>query len=234
MAGIPKLRPEVLRTKAESARAKAEAGSEALAARVTSPLHSTWLGSVLGVLLGASFSVCFLTGLVDYLSQHPNGWFRLPAHPADLYRINEGLHVFTGIATIPLLLAKLWVVWPELLEWPPVTGALHALERLSLIPLVGGSLFLLFTGVVNIDYWYSPMAFTFTTAHFWTAWLVVGALVIHIGAKAATVRSELGSAPPADQETEKATRMRARCSQGIGHATRAPGGWAGAASWPRS
>ena len=208
MAGIPKLRPEAVRTKAAAARAKAEAGSEALAARVTSPLHSTWLGSVLGILLGVSFSVCFVTGLVDYLSQHPTGWFHLPAHPADLYRINEGLHVFTGIATIPLLLAKLWVVWPELLEWPPVNNALHALERLSLIPLVGGSLFLLFTGVVNIDYWYSPMAFTFTTAHFWTAWLVVGALVIHVGAKAATVRSELSSAPPPDQETEEAARAR--------------------------
>ena len=162
-------------------------------ARVTSPLHSTWLGVVLGILLGVTFTVCFVTGLVDYLSQHPTGWFHLPAHPADLYRVNEGLHVFTGIATIPLLLAKLWVVWPELLEWPPINNVLHALERLSLIPLVGGSLFLLFTGVLNIDYWYSPMGFSFTNAHFWTAWLVVGALVIHIGAKAATVRTELGS-----------------------------------------
>ena len=180
---------------------------------MTSPLHSTWLGSVLGVLLGVSFSVCFVTGLVDYLSQHPTEWFHLPAHPADLYRINEGLHVFTGIATIPLLLAKLWVVWPELLEWPPITSALHALERLSLIPLVGGSLFLLFTGVVNIDYWYSPMAFTFTTAHFWTAWLVVGALVIHIGAKAATVRSELGSVTarrPRDRGSGQNARRGAR------------------------
>jgi hypothetical protein len=159
---------------------------------VTSPLHSTWLGAVLGIVLGVAFTLCFVTGLVDYLSQHPPGWFHLPAHPADLYRINEGVHVFTGIATIPLLLAKLWVVWPELLQWPPVHNLLHALERLSLVPLVGGSLFLLFTGVANIDYWYSPMGFTFTSAHFWTAWLVVGALVVHIGAKAATVRTELG------------------------------------------
>ena len=186
-----------------TARSKAQDSSAALSERVTSPLHSTWLGAVLGILLGVMFTVCFVTGLVDYLSQHPTGWFHLPAHPADLYRVNEGLHVFTGIATIPLLLAKLWVVWPELLEWPPINSAFHALERLSLIPLVGGSLFLLFTGVVNIDYWYSPMDFTFTTAHFWTAWLVVGALVIHIGAKAATVRAELGSGQtplPADEK----------------------------------
>ena len=193
----------------ETARGKAEDTSAALSRRVTSPLHSTWLGAVLGILLGVTFTVCFVTGLVDYLSQHPTGWFRLPAHPADLYRVNEGLHVFTGIATIPLLLAKLWVVWPELLEWPPINNVLHALERLSLIPLVGGSLFLLFTGVLNIDYWYSPMGFSFTSAHFWTAWLVVGALVIHVGAKAATVRTELGSGRrplPTDEEVAAARR----------------------------
>lgn len=184
---------EALRQGAASAGAKGEKTSASLREKVQSPLHDTWLATVLGVLLGVAFTVCFVTGLVDYLSQHPAWWFHLPAHPADLYRINEGLHVFTGIATIPLLLAKLWVVWPELLEWPPVRSALHALERLSLIPLVGGSLFLLVTGVLNIDYWYSPMAFTFTSAHFWTAWLVVGALVIHIGAKAATVRDEIGA-----------------------------------------
>ena len=193
----------------ETARGKAEDTSAALSRRVTSPLHSTWLGAVLGILLGVTFTVCFVTGLVDYLSQHPTGWFRLPAHPADLYRVNEGLHVFTGIATIPLLLAKLWVVWPELLEWPPINNVVHALERLSLIPLVGGSLFLLFTGVLNIDYWYSPMGFSFTSAHFWTAWLVVGALMIHVGAKAATVRTELGSGRrplPTDEEVAAARR----------------------------
>jgi Oxidoreductase molybdopterin binding domain len=208
VAGTPKSMPDAVRTTVATARSKAEETSAALSGRVTSPLHSTWLGAVLGILLGVTFTVCFVTGLVDYLSQHPTGWFHLPAHPADLYRVNEGLHVFTGIATIPLLLAKLWVVWPELLEWPPVNSALHALERLSLIPLVGGSLFLLFTGVVNIDYWYSPMAFNFTNAHFWTAWLVVGALVIHVGAKAATVRAELGSGRRSLATDEEAAAQR--------------------------
>jgi hypothetical protein len=215
----------MIRTTAATVRAKAEDTSAALSERVTSPLHSTWLGAVLGILLGVTFTVCFATGLVDYLSQHPTGWFRLPTHPADLYRVNEGLHVFTGIASIPLLLAKLWVVWPELLEWPPINSALHALERLSLIPLVGGSLFLLFTGVVNIDYWYSPMPFAFTNAHFWTAWLVVGALVIHVGAKAATVRAELGSGRrplPADEEAAAARRAAVLPGDALGDSR--PGG----------
>jgi hypothetical protein len=183
-----------LRSAVERAQGKAEEKSAELQKRVTSPLHDTWIATVLGLALGITFTICFATGLVDYMSQHPPSWFHLPTHPADLYRVNEGLHVITGVATIPLLLAKLWVVWPELLEWPPVRNVAHAVERLSLVPLVGGSLFLLFTGVLNIDYWYSPMGFYFPTAHFWTAWLVVGALVIHISAKTVTVREQLGSA----------------------------------------
>ena len=183
--------PDRLRAAVRPARSRAREASASLERRVQSPLHDTWLGAVLGISLGIAFTLCFLTGLVDYLSQHPTGWFHLPPHPVDLYRVSEGIHVVTGIATIPLLLAKLWVVWPKLFAWPPLQGVAHALERLSLIPLVGGSLFLLFTGVVNIDYWYSPMSFSFVTAHFWTAWLVIGALVIHVGARAATTRDAL-------------------------------------------
>lgn len=164
-------------------------GRQAAAAaesRVESPLHDRWVASILGVALGVAFAVCFLTGLVDYLSQHPASWFHLPTHPVNLYGVNEAVHVTTGIACIPLLLAKLWTVWPKLFAWPPVRGVAHALERLSLIALVGGSLFQLFTGVVNIDYWYSPMPFFFPVAHFWVAWMVMGALVVHVGAKAVT------------------------------------------------
>src|SRR6266540_975385 len=55
-------------------------------------------------------------------------------------------------ATIPLLLGKLWAVYPRLWRWPPVSGVAHAVERAALVPLVGGSVFLLVTGVTNIDY----------------------------------------------------------------------------------
>jgi DMSO/TMAO reductase YedYZ molybdopterin-dependent catalytic subunit len=150
---------------------------------------------VLGLALGVAFTVCFLTGLVDYLAQHPPHWFHLPPRPVNLYRVTEGVHVVTGIACIPLLLAKLWTVWPKLFEWPPLRDVAHAAERLSLVPLVGGSLFLLFTGVANIDYWYSTMPFFFPAAHFWAAWLVIGALVVHVGAKATTARQALLRGP---------------------------------------
>ncbi len=163
--------------------------------RFESPLHDEWVASVLGVALGVAFGVCFLTGLVDYLAQHPPHWFHLPTHPVDLYRVNEGIHVITGVAAIPLLLAKLWAVWPKLFAWPAVRSVAHAFERLSLVALVGGGLFQLFTGVLNIDYWYSPMPFFFPTAHFWGAWLVIGALVVHIGAKGATATAAIAAGP---------------------------------------
>lgn len=166
-----------------------------LQARVASPLHDRWVASVLGVVLGVAFAVCFLTGLVDYLSQHPTSWFHLPTHPVNLYGVNEAIHVTTGIACIPLLLAKLWTVWPKLFSWPPVRGVAHGLERLSLIALVGGSVFQVFTGVVNIDYWYSPMPFFFPVAHFWVAWMVMGALVVHVGAKALTAAHAIAAGP---------------------------------------
>src|SRR2546425_983112 len=65
------------------------------------------------------------------------------------------------------------------------------LERLSLLPLVGGALFLLATGLANINLWY-PWPFNFPIAHYWVAWITIGALVVHIGAKISTTRDALG------------------------------------------
>lgn len=155
-----------------------------------SPLHSEKIAAILGLVLGVTFSICFVTGLVSHLIQYPPGWFFWPATPAGLYRVSQGLHVATGIASVPLLLAKLWTVYPKLYEWPPVRGPLHALERLSLIALVGGSLFLLFSGLANIGLWY-PWAFFFPTAHYWASWITIGALIIHIGTKISATRRAL-------------------------------------------
>lgn len=154
----------------------------------SSPLHEERLAAILGISLGVSFLICFGTGLISHLLQHPQPWFHWPARPVNLYRVTQGLHVLTGIASIPLLLAKLWTVYPKLFEWPPVRGVVHAVERLSLLVLVGGSLFLLFSGVLNTAYWYSPMQFYFPAAHYWVAWTTIGALIAHIGAKATITR----------------------------------------------
>ena len=56
--------------------------------------------------------VCFATGLISHLHQHPVAWLPLPAGPVWGYRATQGLHVATGLASIPLFVAKLWSVYP--------------------------------------------------------------------------------------------------------------------------
>ncbi len=84
-----------------------------------------------------------------------------------------------GLAAMPILLAKLWSVMPKLFEWPPVRGASHALERLSLALLVGGSVFVFGTGLLNIQVFY-PWPFRFLTAHYYGAFIFLAAFGLHI------------------------------------------------------
>jgi hypothetical protein len=161
--------------------------------RFTSDLHDERTATLLGLALGVSFAVCFLTGLVSHLLQDAWSWW--PTRPTQLYRVTQGVHVATGIASVPLLLAKLWTVYPHFWTWPPVRGPWHGIERLTLVPLVGGSLFMLVTGVQNIARWY-VWNFNFTAAHYSVAWITMGALAVHIGAKFhITRRSLTGRAP---------------------------------------
>jgi hypothetical protein len=158
------------------------------------PRRGDRTAALLGIALGSAFLICFLTGLLSHLIQHPPSWFEWPARPAGLYRITQGVHVATGIAAIPLLFAKLWTVYPRLFQTPVVRDVAHALERLSIVPLVGGALFMLVTGVANVDLWY-PWPFFFPAGHYWMAWITIGALVVHIGAKITVTRQALASPP---------------------------------------
>ncbi|MGH9276344.1 MAG: molybdopterin-dependent oxidoreductase [Acidimicrobiales bacterium] len=175
-----------------------------LGRRFTSRLHDERVAAWLGMALGVTFTVCALTGAYSHLAQQGASWVTLPSRPAGLYRITQGLHVVTGFASIPLLLAKLWVVAPKLFEWPPVKSIGHLLERLALVPLVGGAVFLLVSGSANVARWY-PWSFFFPTAHLWAAWITVGALVVHVGATIATARSSLarGSGSPAERSDRR-------------------------------
>nr|MBA2601447.1 molybdopterin-dependent oxidoreductase [Actinomycetota bacterium] len=155
-----------------------------------SRLHDERLSAQLGIALGVTFTICFVTGLLSHLIQYPPAWFTWPPRPAGLYRLSQGVHVATGIASIPLLLAKLWVVYPHFWTWPPVRNVLHLIERISLLPLVGGSIFLLFSGLANIGLWY-PWRFFFPAGHYSGAWITIGALIVHIGAKATLTRRVL-------------------------------------------
>jgi DMSO/TMAO reductase YedYZ molybdopterin-dependent catalytic subunit len=162
----------------------------------TSSLHDERVAAVLGVALGVTFTLCFATGLLSHwaqLAQPAVGW---PVRPRDLYRWTQGIHVVSGVVSVPLLLAKLFAVYPRLWTWPPLRGAAHAVERAMLVPLVGGALLLLVSGLQNVFYWY-PTPFAFTVTHYWTAWVTVGALVVHVGAKLAVAGAALRRPEPA-------------------------------------
>ena len=80
------------------------------------------------------------------------------------------------------MLAKLWSVIPRLFAWPPARSVAQLLERISLLMLVGGILFEIVTGVLNIQYDYI-FGFSFYTAHYYGAWVFIAGFVIHIAIK---------------------------------------------------
>jgi DMSO/TMAO reductase YedYZ molybdopterin-dependent catalytic subunit len=161
-----------------------------------SPLRGPWLTSVLGLTLLISLPIVIITGLLSYIAYGPQfgqaipgdvGWLKLPTfdwptNPAWLYRLNQGVHVGLGLVLIPVVLAKLWSVIPRLFAWPPSRSIAQLLERLSLVMLVGGILFELITGVLNIQYDYI-FGFSFYTAHYFGAWVFIAGFVMHIALK---------------------------------------------------
>ncbi|WUH46909.1 molybdopterin-dependent oxidoreductase [Streptomyces sp. NBC_00443] len=192
-----------------------------------SPLRGPWLTSVLGVVLLGGITVLFVTGLVSYAAYNPNlarvndqtpdkgilGFylFPWPTDPHWLYRLNQGVHVTLGITLIPVLLAKLWSVIPRLFALPPARSLAHALERISLLLLVGGALFEFVTGVLNIqlDYIFPG---SFYTLHFYGAWVFIAAFVAHavlkIPAAVGNLR-QLGDEEPSEPATSNPAPLNA-------------------------
>ena len=159
-----------------------------------SPLRGQWLTSFLGSMMLPLFVVAALTGFLSHAAYNPglgandlSGGFEVdlyffdwPTSPAWLYSWTQGLHVIAGFAVVPILLAKLWSVIPRLFERPPVRSVAHSLERLSVLLLVGSSIFLLVTGVINVEYWLAPLGFPFLSAHYYAAMVFIGALALHL------------------------------------------------------
>ena len=162
-------------------------------------LHDERTASLIGTALGIAFTVCFVTGFISHelQLQRPPTWLPLPTHPVWFYRFTQGVHVATGLASIPLLLAKLWTVYPRLFSWPPVKSLLNALERLSIGVLVACAVFELVTGLLNIAQWY-PWHFPFTQTHFWVAWIAIGSVVLHVAVKAPVIARGLRNRPAPD------------------------------------
>ncbi|MFF5404438.1 molybdopterin-dependent oxidoreductase [Streptomyces misionensis] len=164
--------------------------------------------AVLGLVLLAGVTLLFVTGLVSYAAYNPNlsrvndttpdkgllGFylFAWPTGPVWLYRLTQGVHVTLGLTLIPVLLAKLWSVVPRLFTLPPARSLAHALERLSLLLLVGGALFEFTSGVLNIqlDYVFPG---SFYPLHFYGAWVFFAAFLAHAALKLpAAVRAVRG------------------------------------------
>jgi DMSO/TMAO reductase YedYZ molybdopterin-dependent catalytic subunit len=174
------------------------------AGRWESRLRDERVAALLGIALGIAFLTCFATGIYSHLLQSPPSWFAPFPRPAGLYRFTQGLHVATGLASIPLLLAKLWTVYPKLFEWPPFESTAHAVERAMLLPLVGGSLFLLLSGVNNINLAY-PYTFSFRPGHYAAAWITIGALVVHVAAKVHVTRRAISRGAAGESDSANAT-----------------------------
>jgi hypothetical protein len=95
---------------------------------------------------------------------------------------------------VPLLLVKLWTVYPKLFERPPTWRfrqlAVTGLERVSILVLVASSIFMLVSGLTNSASWY-VWAFGFRPAHYAFAWVTIGALLVHIAVKLPLIREAL-------------------------------------------
>lgn len=182
-------------------------GAERLG-RFRSPLRGPWLTSVFGLVLLIALPIVILTGLLSYIAYGPQlgqaipadvGWLRLPGfdwptRPSWLYRLTQGLHVGLGLVIIPVVLAKLWSVIPRLFAWPPARSIAQLLERLSLLMLVGGVLFEIVTGVLNIQYDYI-FGFSFYDAHYFGAWVFITGFLMHITLKIPRMITGLRSMP---------------------------------------
>jgi len=171
-----------------------------------SPLRGPWLTSVFGSILLVTLPFVIVTGLLDWVAYSPRlgqampgnvGWLHLPlfdwpTSPSWLFRLTEGVHVGLGFIITPVVLAKLWSVAPKLFAWPPARSPAQLLERLSLLMLVGGILFEIATGLLNIQYDYI-FGFSFYTAHYYGAWVFIAGFVVHVGIKLPTMIRSLRS-----------------------------------------
>ncbi|GAA1017678.1 molybdopterin-dependent oxidoreductase [Nocardiopsis tropica] len=143
----------------------------------------------LGAMLGVCVVICFATGVFSHWLQHPPQWFTAPRSPAWLYQATQGLHIASGVAAIPLLLLKLAAVYPKLFARPVIGSPARLAERMATAVLVASMLFQLFTGLLNIAQWY-PWRFFFPAAHYATAFVVLGAVSVHLAIKLPLVVEE--------------------------------------------
>ena len=172
----------------------------------TSSLRGREVAARVGVWLGACFTIAFLTGVWSHLYQDQPAWLTIPTGPVWLYRVTQGLHYLTGTAAVPLLLVKLYAVYPKLFQRVPFGRVrelvLHLLERLSIAVLVAAAVFELATGIANSAQFY-PWTFPFRDTHFALAWVVIGALVLHVAVKLPVIRDAFSRPIDEDEDDDR-------------------------------
>jgi Oxidoreductase molybdopterin binding domain len=170
--------------------------------RFTSTLRSTAVTSRIGLVLGIAIAILFVTGLLSHYQYEPWQWLPVPAKPVWGYRLTQGIHIATGTATIPLLLFKLWSVYPNQFRFPPVRSIRHAIERATVAILVCTALVQVTTGFLNVLNWY-PFAWFFPPVHRFLGYVLVGSVLLHIGVKLPDIAYGMkAKVPEADVLTE--------------------------------
>ena len=177
----------------------------------TSRLRGPEVTSRVGLWLGICFLIAFVTGLYSHFQQDMPGWLTLPTRPVSLYRVTQGLHVIAGSAAVPLLLVKLWSVFPKLFDRLDLGNmrrlSLQLLERGSIALLISSAIFQLSTGLLNTTHWY-PWSFSYRATHYAVAWVAIGSLLVHIAVKLPIIRDAItgpvdGPPPPDDRSDEE-------------------------------
>ena len=202
----------------------------------SSPLRSTAVTARVGRLLGIGFAICFVTGMLSHYQYDPWSWLPEPASPVWAYRVTQGLHVATGVACIPLLLVKLWSVYPNLFRWPPSARSARRSSGCRSSSWSSSALVQLTTGFLNTLNWY-PWPWSFPSTHRYLGYVVIGSVLLHVGIKlpdikyglqAQALRGRRAHRDPVEREPDGAQQRRAssrrrRCLR-----------WTGAASSSRS
>ena len=121
--------------------------------------------------------------------------------------------------SIPLLLVKLWSVYPNLFRWPPARSVKHAVERASVAVLVSTALVQVTIGLFNALNWY-PWPWNFVLVHRFLAYVLIGSVLLHIAVKLPDIRYGLerqgrrrrrADRDPLEREPRRAQQRRARC-----------------------
>jgi hypothetical protein len=138
---------------------------------------------VIGRLLAAAFLICFGTGIFSHFLQDPLPWMVFPTRPIWIYQVSQGVHITAGILCFPLLFAKLYAVFPELFQTPPIKSFPNLLERASIALFVASSIVQIVIGLLNTYQWYALFPFPFRQTHYALSFVIIGSLAIHIAVK---------------------------------------------------